>query len=120
MVIDFFLNSNYSSLDNCSAKKSLAAISQSLKCVEVQKLLLRSSSSKPAGYSKENEHSFLAHNLQEIIEYDKSCDKRLKRGFYACFLKVQSNIELVKVLVSSSMPNILPFSKIRDNPNISK
>lgn len=108
-------------LENSQDKRSISAINQSLKAVELQKLLLKSHGSKsPAGYNKESEHSYLARNLTGIIEYDKHCDKKLKRGFYAGFLKVQSNIELVKVLVSTAVPNVLPFAKIRDNPNVSK
>lgn len=110
-------------VENCqNDKRSMGTINQSLKSMEIQKLLLKSHGSKsPAGYnsSKDSEHSYLARSLKEIIEYDKNCDKKLKRGFYAGFLKVQSNIELVKVLVSTHVPNILPFAKIRDNPNIS-
>lgn len=55
-----------------------------------------------------------------MIEYDRSCDKKINKGLYIAYLKVQSSMDLVKVMVSNQKPNILPCYKIRDNPNISK
>jgi hypothetical protein len=36
------------------------------------------------------------------------------------YLKVQSSMDLVKVMVLNQRPSILPCHKIRDNPNVSK
>lgn len=99
---------------------SESSFKENLKFNEMQKLLLKSASSnsKSNGFNKELEHTFLVKNLRGIIDYDRNCAIKLKRGFYVAFLQIQSNIELIKVLVSCKMPNILPNSKIRDNPNI--
>ena len=55
-----------------------------------------------------------------VTEFDENSTKILTRGLYISYLKIQSSIELVKVMVKSSQPNILPSFKLRDNPNVSE
>ena len=42
------------------------------------------------------------------------------RGLYLGYLKTRSSLAGVKVVVSKQFPNLLPHTKIRDNPHISK
>lgn len=63
---------------------------------------------------------FLIRHLKSFIEYDSNKEFTLSKGLYVGFLKLQSNIDSVKVMVDYSIPNILPCQKIRNNPNISK
>lgn len=96
-------------------------MSQQLKLVEIEKYqqkLIKSSNHQNA--SDYDEHCFLAKNIKHIIEFNRSYYRKLTRGFYVSYLKTQSSIELVKVLVSSKMLSILPSFKIRENPNVTR
>ena len=44
----------------------------------------------------------------------------LCRGLYLGYLKTRSSLAGVKVVVSKQFPNLLPHTKIRDNPHVSK
>jgi hypothetical protein len=55
-----------------------------------------------------------------VVEFENNVGRCLNRGLYISYLKIQSSIELVKLMVKSNMPNILPSQKIRDNPNVSR
>jgi len=96
-------------------------LSQQLKLVEIEKYqqkLIKSSNHQNA--SDYDEHCFLAKNIKHIIEFNRSYYRKLTRGFYVSYLKTQSSIELVKVMVSSKMLSILPSFKIRENPNVTR
>ncbi|CAF0768060.1 unnamed protein product, partial [Brachionus calyciflorus] len=82
---------------------------------------IKNSSINSNNFNKNNEDTaFLLKYLKLIIEYDINCNKKLSRGFYVAFLKLQSSIELIKVMVPFKIPNSLPCEKIRDNPNVSR
>lgn len=44
----------------------------------------------------------------------------LHRGLYLGYLKGRSTVASIKVICSREYPNVLPYMKIRDNPNISR
>lgn len=58
--------------------------------------------------------------MKNFIEFDVNSENKLTKGLYVGFLKLQSNIEMVKVIVPTRLPNCLPCQKVRDNPNVSK
>lgn len=71
-----------------------------------------------------NDDDYLLSNFsclfKNIIEYDRFCDKKINKGLYLAYLKIQSSMDLVKVMVLNQRPSILPCHKIRDNSNVSK
>ncbi|XP_056637072.1 ankyrin repeat and fibronectin type-III domain-containing protein 1 isoform X1 [Diorhabda sublineata] len=66
------------------------------------------------------------HNLSEMlmasikqqIHYHQVSSLKLNRGLYLAYLKMQSSVDTIEVIVSSKSPNILPHCKIRDNPHV--
>ncbi|XP_072376301.1 ankyrin repeat and fibronectin type-III domain-containing protein 1 isoform X1 [Diabrotica undecimpunctata] len=66
------------------------------------------------------------HNLSEMlmasikqqIHYHQVSSLKLNRGLYLAYLKMQSSVDTIEVIVSSKSPNILPHCKIRDNPRV--
>ena len=104
-------------------------LSQQLKLVELEKFFQKiqlnsksaSNSSVSIATNKDHaEHDFLVKNIKKIIEFNRNCERKLSRGLYVAYLKTQSSMELVKVMVNSNLPNILPCFKVRDNPNVTK
>lgn len=67
-----------------------------------------------------SDFSFIMNQLRAVIDYDQTCENRLERGLYVGFMKMQSTLEFIKMLVPRDMPNSLPYQKIRDNPNLSR
>ncbi|KAJ8923141.1 hypothetical protein NQ315_001695 [Exocentrus adspersus] len=61
----------------------------------------------------------LMASIQEQINYHQVSSLRLGRGLYLAYLKMQSSVDLIQVVVSSKSPNMLPHCKIRDNPHVS-
>jgi hypothetical protein len=104
---------------------NLAASSQSLKLNEIEKLYHKANNYKThpknaLDNNNDDDDCFLIRHFKSIKEFDQSSAHKLKKGLYVAYLKIQSSFELVKVMVSSQMPNSLPCFKIRDNPNVSK
>ncbi|KAJ8986128.1 hypothetical protein NQ317_005598 [Molorchus minor] len=61
----------------------------------------------------------LMASIQEQINYHQVSSLKLGRGLYLAYLKMQSSVDLIQVVVSSKSPNMLPHCKIRDNPHVS-
>lgn len=61
----------------------------------------------------------LMASIQEQINYHQVSSLRLSRGLYLAYLKLQSSVDSIQVVVSSKSPNMLPHCKIRDNPHVS-
>lgn len=103
-------------------------LSHQLKLVELEKFFQKqqlnsksSNNSTTIATNKDQaEHVFLVKNIKKIIEFNRNSERKLSRGLYVAYLKTQSSIELVKVMVNSNIPNILPCFKVRDNPNVTK
>jgi len=57
---------------------------------------------------------------QDQISFLQVSNKPLPRGLYLGYLKMKSSVDLIRVLVPKSAPNLLPHSKIRDNPWVSR
>jgi hypothetical protein len=103
--------------------------SQALKTQEVDSLLNKLSrvKARSANLNKEaaadytdTEFNFLLRHLRAFIEFNSNSHNKLNRGLYVAYLKLQSNIEHVKVMVPYRIPNMLPCHKVRDNPNVSR
>ncbi|CAH1984687.1 unnamed protein product [Acanthoscelides obtectus] len=66
-----------------------------------------------------NISEILMGSIQEQINYHQVSSLKLGRGLYLAYLKMQSSVDLIQVVVSSKSPNMLPHCKIRDNPHVS-
>ncbi|XP_068913325.1 ankyrin repeat and fibronectin type-III domain-containing protein 1 isoform X2 [Tenebrio molitor] len=61
----------------------------------------------------------LMASIQEQINYHQVSSLKLNKGLYLAYLKMQSSVDLIQVVVSAKSPNMLPHCKIRDNPHVS-
>nr|XP_053655904.1 uncharacterized protein LOC128704786 [Cherax quadricarinatus] len=59
-------------------------------------------------------------SIQDQILYDKVSRVPLRRGLYLGYLKLQSSVDVLQVLVPDKTPNMFPHVKIRDNPHVSR
>ncbi|XP_058840187.1 ankyrin repeat and fibronectin type-III domain-containing protein 1-like [Topomyia yanbarensis] len=64
-------------------------------------------------------NELLMNSIQEQINYHQVSNIRLPRGLYVGYLKMQSSVEVIQVVVPVKAPNVLPHCKIRDNPHVS-
>nr|XP_022917045.1 ankyrin repeat and fibronectin type-III domain-containing protein 1 isoform X2 [Onthophagus taurus] len=61
----------------------------------------------------------LMGSIPEQINYHQVSSLKLGKGLYLAFLKMQSSVDLIQVVVPAKTPNMLPHCKIRDNPHVS-
>lgn len=66
-----------------------------------------------------NINEILMYSIPEQISYHQASTIKLSRGLYLGYLKMQSSVDLIQVVVPAKTPNILPHCKIRDNPHVS-
>jgi ankyrin repeat and fibronectin type-III domain-containing protein 1 len=64
-------------------------------------------------------NEILMNSIIEQINYHQASTVRLSRGLYLGYLKMQSSVDQIQIMVPAKTPNVLPHSKIRDNPHIS-
>lgn len=64
-------------------------------------------------------NEILLNSIQEQITYHQVSTVKLSPGLYLGYLKMQSSVDLIQVVVPTKTPNVLPHCKIRDNPHIS-
>jgi len=57
--------------------------------------------------------------LQEMMLYHQTSQLPLPPGLYMGYLKLHVAVDLIRVLVSQTAPNVLPNVKVRDCSNIS-
>ena len=43
---------------------------------------------------------------------------RLNRGLYLCHLQAESSIDSLRVIVSSTSPSVLPYTRVRENAHV--
>ncbi|KAL8574570.1 hypothetical protein ACOMHN_047287 [Nucella lapillus] len=65
-------------------------------------------------------HNLLMASIPDMLMYREVCEMPLAKGLYLGFLKIQVSMESVRILVPLRAPNMLPYAKIRDCPNVSK
>lgn len=66
-----------------------------------------------------NISEILMASIQEQINYHQVSALKLTKGLYLAYLKMQSSVDLIQVVVPAKSPNMLPHCKIRDNPHVS-
>lgn len=44
---------------------------------------------------------------------------QLARGLYLGYLKLQSSVEVVRIVAPARAPNVPPHTRVRDNPHVS-
>lgn len=66
-----------------------------------------------------NINEILLSSIQEQIIYHQSSTVKLTKGLYLGYLKMQSSVDQIQIVVAAKTPNVLPHCKIRDNPHIS-
>lgn len=64
-------------------------------------------------------NEILLCSIQEQINYHQASTVRLAKGLYLGYLKMQSSVDQIQIVVPAKTPNILPHYKIRDNCHIS-
>lgn len=55
-----------------------------------------------------------------MILYNQVSTISLPKGLYIGYLKLQVAVDLIQVLVPKKAPNVLPYVKVRDCPNVSR
>lgn len=66
-----------------------------------------------------NINELLLSSIQEQINYHQASTVRLSKGLYLGYLKMQSSVDQIQIVVPAKTPNILPHYKIRENSHIS-
>lgn len=66
-----------------------------------------------------NINEILLSSIQEQINYNQLSTVKLTKGLYLGYLKMQSSVDQIQIVVPTKTPNVLPHCKIRDNPHIS-
>ncbi|CAK9817113.1 Ankyrin repeat and fibronectin type-III domain-containing protein 1 [Anthophora quadrimaculata] len=66
-----------------------------------------------------NVADILIASIQEQMTYHHVSSIKLSKGLYLGYLKMQSSVDLIQVVVPAKAPNVLPHCKIRDNPHVS-
>lgn len=66
-----------------------------------------------------NVADILMASIQDQINYHQVSSIKLNRGLYLGYLKMQSSVDSIQVVVPTKSPNFLPHCKIRDNPHVS-
>ncbi|CAK1552726.1 unnamed protein product [Leptosia nina] len=61
----------------------------------------------------------LLASVHDQIQYHQVSRTPLPRGLYVGYLKLQSSVEVVRVVVPAATPNVPPHARIRDNPHVS-
>ncbi|XP_076270822.1 ankyrin repeat and fibronectin type III domain containing protein wide awake isoform X3 [Rhynchophorus ferrugineus] len=75
---------------------------------------------KKAVLSEESSISdVLMASIQDQINYHQVSSLKLGRGLYLAYLKMQSSVDMIQLVVSTKTPNMLPHCKVRDNPHVS-
>ncbi|KYM92302.1 Ankyrin repeat and fibronectin type-III domain-containing protein 1 [Atta colombica] len=66
-----------------------------------------------------NVTDILMASIQEQMAYHQVSSIKLSKGLYLGYLKMQSSVDLIQVVVPTKSPNVLPHCKIRDNSHVS-
>ncbi|CAG9093930.1 unnamed protein product [Plutella xylostella] len=61
----------------------------------------------------------LMASVHEQIAYHQVSRIQLPRGLYLGYLKLQSSVEVVRIVAPARSPNVPPHTRVRDNPHVS-
>ncbi|XP_076334033.1 ankyrin repeat and fibronectin type-III domain-containing protein 1-like isoform X2 [Tachypleus tridentatus] len=108
-----------SSVKNISDPKTLNSLS--VRWLPLTKIL-RKLPSIVASDGGETLHvsELLLSSLQDMINYNRESTKSLPRGLYLGYVKLKSSVDVIRVLVPKKTPNVLPYSRIRENSHVSR
>ncbi|XP_058794771.1 LOW QUALITY PROTEIN: ankyrin repeat and fibronectin type-III domain-containing protein 1 [Phymastichus coffea] len=70
-------------------------------------------------HEESNVADILMASVQEQVRYHQASGLKLSRGLYLGYLKLQSSVDSIRVVVPAKSPNVLPHCKVRDNPHVS-
>ena len=62
----------------------------------------------------------LLDSAHDMIVHRHLSGQVLPRGLYVGLLQLRSTRDAISVLVSRHQPNVLPYVKVRDNPNVTR
>jgi len=62
----------------------------------------------------------LLDGAHDMIVHQHVSGQVLPRGLYVGVLQLRSSRDSISVLVSRHQPNVLPYVKVRDNPNVTR
>lgn len=62
----------------------------------------------------------LLDGAHDMIVHRHLSGQVLPRGLYVGLLQLRSTRDAISVLVSRHQPNVLPYVKVRDNPNVTR
>jgi len=54
----------------------------------------------------------------EMVAFHRVCSRPIEKGLYLGYLKLYSSVEIIHIMTPTSIPNVLPHTKIRDCPNV--
>jgi len=57
---------------------------------------------------------------RDMVVHRRLSGQLLPRGLYVGLLQLSSTRDSISVLVSRHQPNVLPYVKLRDNPNVTR
>ncbi|GBP88655.1 Ankyrin repeat and fibronectin type-III domain-containing protein 1 [Eumeta japonica] len=61
----------------------------------------------------------LMASVHEQIAYHQVSRVQLPRGLYLGYLKLQSSVEVARIVAPARTPNVPPHTRVRDNPHVS-
>ncbi|XP_075973832.1 ankyrin repeat and fibronectin type III domain containing protein wide awake isoform X2 [Anticarsia gemmatalis] len=61
----------------------------------------------------------LMASVHDQIAYHQVSRVQLPRGLYVGYLKLQSSVEVVRLVAPARTPNVPPHTRVRDNPHVS-
>ena len=75
----------------------------------------------PAGTTGQTDRPrSLLDGAHDMIVHRHLSGQVLPRGLYVGLLQLRSSRDSISVLVSRHQPNVLPYVKVRDNPNVTR
>ena len=54
------------------------------------------------------------------MSYVQVATNQLSRGLYVIYLQLRCSLDSISVVVPSGLPNILPFAKVTDEPQMTR
>ncbi|CAI2357173.1 unnamed protein product [Caenorhabditis sp. 36 PRJEB53466] len=62
----------------------------------------------------------MTKQLLNILNFYEASQIQLQRGLYVGYLKLHSSLNSIRVVVPDVLPSMLPFTRVRDNPHLTK
>ncbi|EFO82576.1 hypothetical protein CRE_00679 [Caenorhabditis remanei] len=62
----------------------------------------------------------MTKQLLNILNFYEASQIQLQRGLYVGYLKLHSSLNSIRVVVPDVLPSMLPFTRVRDNPHLTR